>query len=125
MPLPCLPLSPDLTLNLQTRLPPRLVRQNGTDHARRNEQRAARVHRRAGLEIRKHGDDGRHDAKHAVRRRRQRVAGAPVQRREDLGRVGVEDGVPVRFRVSGGGGCEGRDREGGVITKEKRDGWRT
>ena len=77
----------------KTRLPATLKRQRQRQHPRRNEQRATHIDRRRRLQIRVDGHDRRHDAEDAVRRRGQRVPRAAILGGEDLGGVGVEDGV--------------------------------
>ena len=94
------------TTKLQTSNPPTLIRQNHTYQSRSNKKRPTSIHRRARLQIRKHGDNGRHDAENAVAACREGVAGAAVFGGEDLGGVGVEDGVlnpplGVRERYAG------------------------
>ena len=77
----------------QTRLPPRLKRQKHRKQSRSNEQRARNIHRCRSVEIGIDSYNGRNDPKHPIRRGRQRVAGPSILCREDLRRVGVEDGV--------------------------------
>lgn len=75
---------------LQARLASTLERQQTNQHPGSQEQRATHIHRRRRLQIRIDSDNGRHDPKHAVRTRRQRISRAPILGGEDLGRVGVE-----------------------------------
>lgn len=86
-------LQPPTPASLQTRFTLALKGEDEHQETGRDEQGATNVDRYARLQIRKHGDDGRHDAEDAVRRRGDGVAGAAVFGGEDLGRVRVEDGV--------------------------------
>lgn len=80
----------------------RLVGQKYDHQPGGDKESATRVHGRGGLEVGKHGDDGGHDAKNSVRRGAEGVPGPAIFRWEDLGGVGVKDGVhDVAAKVEG------------------------